>query len=84
MVTCLGGQMRNALLNSLRQMTYLKTYLFAFETCVETSNVTSKAHNLVFSRLHVQCSRTPENLLGNRLAMEGKAVGMTMQLQESR
>ena len=47
MVTCLGGQMRNALLNSLRQMTYLKTYLFAFETCVETSNVTSKAHNLV-------------------------------------
>ena len=84
MVTCLRGQMRNALLNSLRQMTSLKTDLFAFETSVETFNVTSKVHNLVFSRSHVQCSRTPEKLLGNRLAREGKAVGMTMQLQEFR
>lgn len=83
-VTCLRGQMPNALLNSLRQMTYLKTYLFAFETRLETFNVTSKAHNLVFNRSRVQCSRTPEKLLGNRLAMEGKAVGVTMQLQESR
>lgn len=78
MVTCLRGQMRNALLDSLSQMNDLKTYLFAFETRVEMFNVTSKAHNLVFNRSHVQCSRTSEKLLGNRLAIEGKAVGMKM------